>query len=106
MVQLAWLWIYHQPESALAKWYKERFGPTAKRSRRVGIIAVARKLLIALWKYTMTGEVPEGAVLKPLSHPIVAPLQNGARRIRLPAPRSEPTVKPARVPGPRMKQAA
>ena len=106
MVQLAWLWIYHQPESALAKWYKERFGPTAKRSRRVGIIAVARKLLIALWKYAMTGEVPEGARLKPMSHPIDAPIQVGAKRVRRPAPRHEPTVKPARVAGPRAKQAA
>jgi transposase len=101
MVQLAWLWIYHQPESALAKWYRERFGPTAKRSRRVGIIAVARKLLIALWKYTMTGIVPEGAELKSPSHRIDVPSQKGTAVRKL-------TQKPKteRVRGPRLKQAA
>lgn len=65
LVQLAWLWLVHQPDSDLAKWYTERFGPTAKRSRRVGIVAVARKLAIALWRYAKDGVVPEGAALKP-----------------------------------------
>jgi transposase len=66
MVQLAWLWLQHQPESALAQWYQRRFGGGGKRLRRIGIVALARKLLIALWRYLETGTVPEGAQLKPL----------------------------------------
>jgi len=62
LVQLSWLWLRYQPDSALTKWYLERFA-TAKRSRRIGIVAVARKLYIALWKYVTWGEVPDGAVL-------------------------------------------
>jgi len=66
MVQLAWLWLQHQPDSALARWYQRRFGGGGKRLRRIGIVALARKLLIALWRYLKTGTVPEGAHLKPL----------------------------------------
>lgn len=62
LVQLAWLWLRYQPDSALTKWFMERFGQ-GKRSRRIGIVALARKLYIALWKYVRWGEVPEGAVL-------------------------------------------
>jgi transposase len=56
MVQLAWLWLQHQPESTLAQWYQRRFGAGGKRLRRIGIVALARKLLIALWRYLETGD--------------------------------------------------
>lgn len=63
MVQLAWGWLHWQPASALSGWYRERFG-RGKRTRKVGIVALARKLLIALWRFATTGVVPAGAVLK------------------------------------------
>jgi transposase len=65
LVQLAWTWLRYQPESALTVWFHRRFGQGSKRLRRIGIIALARKLLIALWRFIDTGTVPEGAVLKP-----------------------------------------
>jgi transposase len=63
MVQLAWGWIRWQRQSALTRWYQERFG-RGKRTRRVGIVALARKLLIALWRYATAGVIPTGAVVK------------------------------------------
>jgi transposase len=63
MVQLAWGWVHWQRQSALTRWYQERFG-RGKRARRVGIVALARKLLIALWRYATAGVLPTGAVLK------------------------------------------
>jgi transposase len=65
MVQLAWSWLHYQPASALSRWYQTKFGGGGRRMRRIGIVALARKLLIALWRYVETGVVPEGAVLKP-----------------------------------------
>jgi transposase len=62
-IQLAWNWVRWQPATALTRWYRERFG-TGRRARRIGIVAVARKLVIALWRYVTTGVVPEGAILK------------------------------------------
>ena len=62
--ELAWSWRRYQPESALSVWFRERFGSGGKRLRRIGIVAVARKLLIALWRFLETGVLPEGAVLK------------------------------------------
>jgi transposase len=62
--ELAWSWIRYQPESALRCWFRERFGGGGKRLRRSGIVAVARKLLIALWRFLKTGVLPEGAELK------------------------------------------
>jgi transposase len=62
-IQLAWSWVHWQPYSALTRWYRARFG-TGKRARRIGIVALARKLLIALWRYATTGVIPTGAVLK------------------------------------------
>jgi len=62
-IQLAWNWLRWQPTSALTQWYLAKFG-VHRRSRRIGIVALARKLLIALWRYATTGVVPEGAVLK------------------------------------------
>jgi transposase len=64
IVELAWLWLRWQPGSALSEWYDRRFGSGNKRARKVGIVALARKLLIALWRYAERGEVPEGAVEK------------------------------------------
>ena len=63
MVQLAWGWVHWQRQSALTRWYQERFG-RGKRARRIGIVALARKLLIALWRYAAAGVLPAGAVLK------------------------------------------
>jgi transposase len=63
-MELAWSWVRYQPESALSSWFRERLGGGGKRLRRIGIVAVARKLLIALWRFLETGVLPEGAVLK------------------------------------------
>jgi transposase len=65
LVQLSWGWLRYQPDSALSRWYQERFGSGNARARKVGIVALARKLLIALWKYLEGGEVPEGAEVVP-----------------------------------------
>jgi transposase len=65
MVQLAWGWVRYQPNSALTTWFHRRFGSGGRRLRRIGIVALARKLLIALWRYVEHGEIPEGAILKP-----------------------------------------
>jgi transposase len=62
--ELAWSWLRYQPESALSSWFEERYGSGGKRLRRIGIVAVARKLLIALWRFLETGALPEGAMLK------------------------------------------
>ena len=64
ITELAWGWLRYQPDSALSMWFRERFGGGGKRLRRIGIVAVARKLLIALWRFLKTGTLPEGAVLK------------------------------------------
>jgi transposase len=61
MIELAWLWLQYQPDSELSRWFRQRFGAGNSRVRKTGIVAVARKLLIALWKYLETGEVPAGA---------------------------------------------
>lgn len=66
IVQLAWGWIRHQPDSALTHWYQQRCGGGGKRLRKIGIVALARQLLIALWRYLETGVVPDGAQLKPM----------------------------------------
>ena len=64
MVELAWCWLRYQPQSKLSRWYAERYAKGGKRTRRVGSVAVARRLLVDLWKYLESGEVPEGAALK------------------------------------------
>ena len=65
LVQLAWGWLRYQPDSALSEWYRKRFGSGNARARKVGIVALARELLIALWKYLEGGEVPWGAEVVP-----------------------------------------
>src|SRR5262245_42320910 len=62
--ELAWSWLRFQPDSALSCWFRERFSRGGKRLRRIGIVAVARKLLMALWRFLETGVIPAGAVLK------------------------------------------
>jgi transposase len=64
LIELAWLWLKWQPDSTLSQWFQHRFAGGGKRQRRVGIVALARKLLIALWRYVEWGVVPQGAVLK------------------------------------------
>ena len=66
MVELAWLWLRYQPDSALSRWFRERVGSQRGRIRRITIVALARKLLVALWRYTTLGELPKGAALKTL----------------------------------------
>jgi transposase len=63
-IELAWSWLRRQPRSALSLWYRRRFATGSPRLRRIGIVALARKLLIALWRYVETGALPDGAMLK------------------------------------------
>lgn len=63
-VELAWHWLRYQPDSALTQWFVQRFGGPSKRSKRVGIVALARRLLVALWHYLAHGVIPRGAALK------------------------------------------
>ena len=63
-IEIAWGWLRFQPDSALSRWYQERFGSGSSRVRRIGIVALARRLLVELWRYVETGAVPEGAVLQ------------------------------------------
>jgi transposase len=63
-VELSWLWLRHQPDSDLTQWYRERTLKASKRIKRIAIVALARKLMVALWRYLTTGLVPAGAVLK------------------------------------------
>jgi transposase len=64
IVEAAWLWLRWQPGSDLSRWYARRFGAGGRRARKVGIVALARKLLVALWRYVDRGELPAGAVEK------------------------------------------
>ena len=65
LVELAWLWLRHQPMSALAAWFRHRVAEQTGKARRVAIVALARKLAVALWRYLTTGLLPHGVVLKP-----------------------------------------
>lgn len=64
LVEVAWSWVRWQPDSALTRWYRTRFATGGARLRRIGIVALARKLVIALWRYSEHGVVPEGAALR------------------------------------------
>ena len=64
MIELGWSWLRFQPTSELSKWFQERFAHGSKRMRRIGIVALARKLLVALWKYVDKDELPAGAILR------------------------------------------
>ena len=63
-IEFAWGWLRFQPQSELSQWYQRRFGHGSTRLRKIGIVALARKLLIALWRFLETGVIPEGALLK------------------------------------------
>jgi transposase len=62
-IEIAWLWVRYQPESALTHWFLQRVGTAKGRIRRIAIVALARKLMVALWRYLTTGMIPEGAVM-------------------------------------------
>jgi transposase len=64
MIELSWLWLRHQGDSALSQWFRWRVGDGKGRVKRIAIVAMARKLAVALWRYLETGVIPEGAVLK------------------------------------------
>jgi transposase len=64
MIELAWLWLRHQPDSGLSRWFRERVGQARGLVRRIAIVAVARRLLVALWRYAGDGVMPEGAIAK------------------------------------------
>jgi len=66
MVELAWSWLRYQPQSELSQWFARRFASGGKRMRRVGIVALARRLAIALWRYLEDGLIPNGVQLKPI----------------------------------------
>jgi transposase len=66
-IEIAWLWLSHQPDSELSNWFRKRVGDIKGRIRRIAIVAMARKLMVALWRYLNTGVVPTGAVLHPTS---------------------------------------
>ncbi|MCP3459239.1 IS110 family transposase [Bradyrhizobium sp. CCGUVB23] len=63
-IELAWLWLRHQPDSALSQWFRTRTANAGKRARRIAIVALARKLIVALWRYLSTGIVPDQATMK------------------------------------------
>jgi transposase len=67
IIEIAWMWLRVQPNSQLTQWYQERFSKGSKRLRRIGIVAMARRLLIELWRYLETGAIPAGARLKAAS---------------------------------------
>jgi hypothetical protein len=71
-IEIAWGWLRYQPESALSQWYQEHYAEGSKRLRKIGIVALARKLLVALWRYVETGEIPAGAELKATESPAEA----------------------------------
>jgi transposase len=71
-IEIAWGWLRYQPDSDLSRWYQERYGNGSTRLRKIGIVALARKLLIELWKYLQTGTPPTGAVLKKRAQPRAA----------------------------------
>jgi transposase len=63
-IEIAWIWLRYQPNSELSRWYQRRFGKGSKRLHKIGIVALARKVLIAVWRYLEFGTLPAGAVLK------------------------------------------
>jgi transposase len=74
LIEIAWGWLRFQPQSKLTKWYRERFGDGGSRQRRIGIVAVARRLFVDLWRFVDQGIIPEGAILSPPhSAPVVSP---------------------------------
>ena len=93
MVDLAWGWLHWQPDSHLSWWYQERFGHGSARLRKLGIGALARKLLVALWRLVAHGEIPPGAVLADWYRKVMG---RGAKRrpvgMAVAVPRRRPAV--------------
>jgi transposase len=67
-IELAWLWLHHQPGSELTRWFKRRVGDLKGRIRKISIVALARKLMVALWRFLEYGIVPNGAILRPAAN--------------------------------------
>lgn len=65
LLEMAWLWLRHQPASTLSRWFNDRVAQNGGRFKKVMITALARKLVVALWKYVSAGVVIEGAVVRP-----------------------------------------
>ena len=65
IIEVAWMWLRYQPQSALSRWYRKRFGGAGQRMKKIGIVALARKLVIAMWRYLEQGIPPEGAIIVP-----------------------------------------
>lgn len=63
-IELAWIWLRNQPDSTLSQWFRNRVGDAASRVRRIAIVALARKLVVALWRFLQHGLVPDGAIVK------------------------------------------
>ena len=63
MIEISWSWIRYQKGSKLTKWFNKRYAEGGKRMRRIGIVAVARKLLVDIWRYLEHGVIPEGAIV-------------------------------------------
>jgi transposase len=63
-IQIAWAWLRYRPDSKISRWYQERFGADSRRLKKIGIVALARRLLVDLWRYLQNGVIPEGAELK------------------------------------------
>ena len=85
IVEAAWLWLRWQPGSDLSRWYARRFGAGGRRARKVGIVALARKLLIALWRYADRGELPAGAAEKDWRVRVNSKLRQRAKAAAAPA---------------------
>jgi transposase len=85
IVEAAWLWLRWQPGSDLSQWYARRFGAGGRRARKVGIVALARKLLVALWRYVDRGEVPPGAVERDWRVRVNSKLRQRAKAAAVPA---------------------
>ncbi len=85
IVEAAWLWLRWQPGSDLSRWYARRFGAGGRRARKVGIVALARKLLVALWRYADRGELPAGAVERDWRVRVNSKLRQRAKAAAVPA---------------------
>ena len=79
-IEIAWGWLRYQPRSALSRWYRRRVARGGPRARKVGIVALARRLLVELWRYREIGAVPQGAARKPEPRPGVETTRSVRRR--------------------------
>jgi len=82
LIELAWLWVRYQPTSALTRWFQEKYAKGGKRLRRIGIVALARRLAVELWRYLQTGALPEGVSTALHSKPTASAAVASGRRPR------------------------